>query len=74
MPDRILMRKLYAEPQARQSLKTRMEDGESPERFAIWLLIGLAVYLAYGYAHSTLRRGSKPGSIKVRRFHHFTIP
>jgi APA family basic amino acid/polyamine antiporter len=30
------------------------------ERFGIWLLIGLALYLAYGYAHSTLRRGSKP--------------
>jgi len=30
------------------------------ERFAIWLLIGLSVYLVYGYAHSTLRRGSKP--------------
>jgi basic amino acid/polyamine antiporter, APA family len=30
------------------------------ERFGIWLLIGLSVYFVYGYAHSTLRRGSKP--------------
>jgi APA family basic amino acid/polyamine antiporter len=30
------------------------------ERFGIWLLIGLSVYLVYGYAHSTLRRGTKP--------------
>jgi len=26
------------------------------ERFGIWLLIGVAVYVAYGYRHSTLRR------------------
>jgi APA family basic amino acid/polyamine antiporter len=30
------------------------------ERFGIWLLIGLALYFAYGYANSTLRRGSAP--------------
>ena len=27
------------------------------ERFGIWLLIGVAIYIAYGYRHSTLRRG-----------------
>ena len=27
------------------------------ERFGIWLLIGVAVYVLYGYRHSTLRRG-----------------
>jgi basic amino acid/polyamine antiporter, APA family len=27
------------------------------ERFGIWLLIGIALYFAYGYRHSTLRRG-----------------
>jgi APA family basic amino acid/polyamine antiporter len=26
------------------------------ERFAIWLAIGLVLYFAYGYWHSTLRR------------------
>ena len=26
------------------------------ERFFIWLAIGLAVYFAYGYRHSMLRR------------------
>ncbi len=26
------------------------------ERFGIWLLIGVAVYIGYGYRHSTLRR------------------
>jgi basic amino acid/polyamine antiporter, APA family len=30
------------------------------ERFAIWLAIGLALYFAYGYRHSTLRRGRGP--------------
>jgi APA family basic amino acid/polyamine antiporter len=30
------------------------------ERFGIWLLIGFLIYLAYGYAHSTLRRGAPP--------------
>jgi APA family basic amino acid/polyamine antiporter len=30
------------------------------ERFGIWLLIGLALYFAYGYRHSTLRRGRPP--------------
>jgi APA family basic amino acid/polyamine antiporter len=28
------------------------------ERFGIWLAIGLALYFAYGYKHSTLRRGT----------------
>ena len=28
------------------------------ERFAIWLVIGTAIYAAYGYRHSKLRRGS----------------
>ena len=30
------------------------------ERFGIWLLIGVAVYIAYGYRHSTLRRNRAP--------------
>ena len=30
------------------------------ERFAIWLVIGLALYFVYGYRHSTLRRGRPP--------------
>ena len=30
------------------------------ERFGIWLAIGLALYFAYGYKHSTLRRGRGP--------------
>ncbi|MFN2565337.1 MAG: amino acid permease [Gemmatimonadaceae bacterium] len=29
-------------------------------RFAVWLAIGMAVYFAYGYRHSTLRRGAGP--------------
>jgi APA family basic amino acid/polyamine antiporter len=29
-------------------------------RFIIWLVIGLALYFAYGYRHSTLRRGAPP--------------
>jgi APA family basic amino acid/polyamine antiporter len=29
-------------------------------RFGWWLLIGLALYILYGYAHSTLRRGTPP--------------
>jgi APA family basic amino acid/polyamine antiporter len=29
-------------------------------RFAIWLAIGLILYFAYGYRHSTLRRGAPP--------------
>lgn len=29
-------------------------------RFGIWLLIGLALYFAYGYRNSTLRRGTGP--------------
>jgi APA family basic amino acid/polyamine antiporter len=30
------------------------------ERFGIWLAIGLALYFAYGYRNSTLRRGAPP--------------
>ena len=30
------------------------------ERFGIWLAIGLVLYFAYGYRHSTLRRGTAP--------------
>jgi APA family basic amino acid/polyamine antiporter len=26
------------------------------ERFAIWLAIGMLLYFAYGFSHSTLRR------------------
>ena len=31
------------------------------ERFGGWLVIGLALYFAYGFKHSLLRRDSKPG-------------
>jgi APA family basic amino acid/polyamine antiporter len=30
------------------------------QRFGVWLVIGLALYFAYGYRHSTLRRGRPP--------------
>ncbi len=30
------------------------------ERFGIWLLIGVAVYIGYGYRHSTLRHSRTP--------------
>jgi APA family basic amino acid/polyamine antiporter len=30
------------------------------ERFAIWLVIGLAIYLGYGFRHSRLRAGDEP--------------
>jgi APA family basic amino acid/polyamine antiporter len=30
------------------------------ERFGWWLLIGVIVYVAYGFRHSTLRRGAPP--------------
>jgi APA family basic amino acid/polyamine antiporter len=29
---------------------------EAWERFVIWLAVGLALYFAYGYRHSVLRR------------------
>jgi APA family basic amino acid/polyamine antiporter len=29
-------------------------------RFGWWLVIGLVLYVAYGYGHSTLRRSSRP--------------
>ena len=32
------------------------------ERFGWWLLIGLALYFAYGYRNSTLRRGTSPAN------------
>jgi APA family basic amino acid/polyamine antiporter len=35
------------------------------ERFGIWLAIGLALYFAYGYRHSTLRRGSGPVDLEA---------
>ena len=31
-------------------------------RFGFWLVIGLALYFAYGYRHSTLRSGKPPVS------------
>ena len=33
------------------------------ERFGIWMAVGLALYFAYGYRHSTLRRGTAPVSL-----------
>jgi basic amino acid/polyamine antiporter, APA family len=33
-------------------------------RFGWWLVIGLALYVIYGYGHSTLRRGSRPVPIE----------
>jgi APA family basic amino acid/polyamine antiporter len=33
-------------------------------RFGWWLLIGLALYVIYGYGHSTLRRGTGPVPIE----------
>jgi APA family basic amino acid/polyamine antiporter len=30
-------------------------------RFVIWLALGLVIYFAYGYRHSTLRNGPPPG-------------
>jgi APA family basic amino acid/polyamine antiporter len=32
-------------------------------RFAVWLVIGLAFYFAYGYRNSTLRRGASPVAV-----------
>ena len=37
------------------------------ERFGIWLAIGLALYFAYGYRHSTLRRGGPPVDLESPR-------
>jgi APA family basic amino acid/polyamine antiporter len=34
------------------------------ERFAIWLALGLAMYFAYGYRNSTLRRGVAPAPVE----------
>ena len=36
------------------------------ERFGIWLLIGLALYFAYGFRNSTLRRGIRPAPTDLR--------
>ncbi len=38
------------------------------ERFAIWLGLGILIYLLYGYRHSTLHRGGpeQPGDLTVR--------
>jgi len=36
------------------------------ERFGIWLAIGLALYFAYGYRNSTLRRGAPPVTPSAR--------
>ena len=33
------------------------------ERFGIWLALGLALYFAYGFRHSTLRRGASPEDV-----------
>src|ERR1700716_552416 len=33
-------------------------------RFGWWLLIGLVLYVVYGYSHSTLRRGARPVPIE----------
>ena len=30
------------------------------ERFGIWMVIGLVIYVAYGYRNSVLRRGARP--------------
>jgi APA family basic amino acid/polyamine antiporter len=37
------------------------------ERFGIWLAIGLVLYFAYGYRHSTLRRGAPPVAVEPPR-------
>jgi APA family basic amino acid/polyamine antiporter len=34
------------------------------ERFAIWLAIGAALYFAYGFRNSTLRRGAGPVAVE----------
>jgi APA family basic amino acid/polyamine antiporter len=34
------------------------------ERFGIWLGVGLALYFAYGYRNSTLRRGAPPEPVE----------
>lgn len=35
------------------------------ERFGIWLLVGIALYYAYGFRHSVLRRGTGPRAEEV---------
>jgi APA family basic amino acid/polyamine antiporter len=29
-------------------------------RFVVWLILGLVLYFAYGYRHSTMRNGPPP--------------
>ena len=36
------------------------------ERFGWWLAIGLVLYFSYGFRHSTLRRGGRPGDTESR--------
>ena len=36
------------------------------ERFGIWLLAGLAIYLVYGYRHSALNRSRSAGLSESR--------
>ena len=36
------------------------------ERFGWWLAIGLVLYFGYGFRHSTLRRGGRPGDTESR--------
>jgi basic amino acid/polyamine antiporter, APA family len=36
-------------------------DVETWARFAIWLVVGLVIYLFWGYRNSTLRRGGGGG-------------
>ncbi|HEY0970553.1 MAG TPA: amino acid permease [Gemmatimonadales bacterium] len=36
-------------------------------RFGIWLLVGVAIYFAYGYRHSVVRRGGGTPSIPDKR-------
>jgi len=31
--------------------------------FGVWLVLGLGLYFAYGFRHSTLRRGAPPASV-----------
>ena len=35
------------------------------ERFGIWLVIGIVLYLVYGYQHSTLRQKNRAAAAKL---------